>query len=67
MKIIDYKEEFGEVVYPEGFREQLIGKSIEEQADCFCISGQICRPCKMCLISFLKVRSRRKEHISLPI
>ncbi|MBQ6933349.1 MAG: hypothetical protein IJN37_03055 [Clostridia bacterium] len=41
MKIIDYKEEFGEVVYPEGFKEQLIGKSIEEQADCFCISGQI--------------------------
>lgn len=32
-----------------------------------CISGQICIPCKMCLISFLKVRSRRKELISLPI
>ena len=30
-----------------------------------CIWGQICIPCKMCLISFLKVRS--KELISLPI
>ena len=29
--------------------------------------GPICIPCKMCLISFLKVRSRSKEVISLPI
>ena len=40
LEIIDYKEEYGEIVYPEGFKEQLIGKTIEEQADCFCISGQ---------------------------
>ena len=40
MKIIEYIENYGEVVYPEGFKEMLIGKSIEEQAKCFCISGQ---------------------------
>ncbi|MBR4878811.1 MAG: hypothetical protein IKU13_03155 [Clostridia bacterium] len=40
MKIVDYIEEYGKIVYPEGFKELLSGKSIEEQVKCFCISGR---------------------------
>ncbi len=30
MDIVEYKEEFGEFKFPEGFAEKLVGKSIEE-------------------------------------
>jgi len=39
MKIIDYIEEYGEVIYPEGFEAQLKGKTIEEQMKCFSTAG----------------------------
>ena len=31
MKIVSYQKEFGEYKFPEGFREQLVGHSVEEQ------------------------------------
>ncbi len=38
MKIIEYKNEFGEYSFPEGFREVLEGKSVEEQLKYFRIT-----------------------------
>lgn len=55
------------VYYPEiwGGRKEKSLSSLGTTS--LCIWGPICIPCKMCLISFLKVRSRSKEVISLPI
>lgn len=41
MKIIEYREEFGEVELPEGFEEELRGKSLGEQMERFRIASSI--------------------------
>ncbi len=38
MKIIKYKKDFGEYSFPEGFKEVLLGKSVEEQLKYFRIT-----------------------------
>ncbi len=35
MKIVEYRESFGEIKFPEGFEETLKGLSIEKQMDCY--------------------------------
>ena len=39
MKIVEYKPEYGEVRYPEGFEETIRGLTIEEQMSHFCITS----------------------------
>ncbi len=41
MDIVEYKEEFGEFKFPEGFAEKLVGKSIEEQMEFFRITESV--------------------------
>ena len=38
MKTIEYQERFGEIRFPEGFAAQLVGKTLEEQMDCYRIT-----------------------------
>ncbi len=42
MDIIEYNESYGEIKFPEGFKEKLIGKPIEEQMELYRISESIC-------------------------
>lgn len=39
MKQIEYQENFGEIRFPDGFEEELKGKSVEEQVACYAIAG----------------------------
>ena len=38
MKTIEYKTEFGEIQFPDGFEQKLSGKKLEEQMDFYRIS-----------------------------
>jgi len=39
MKQIEYQKYFGEIRFPDGFEEELRGKTIEEQIGCYAIAG----------------------------
>lgn len=41
MKIINYEEEFGKIKFPEGFEQKLIGKTMEEQMECYRITESV--------------------------
>ncbi len=41
MKLVEYKEEYGEIKFPDGFEEKLLGKSIEEQAALYRINENV--------------------------
>ncbi len=38
MKTVEYKEEYGKIEFPEGFKEKLRGKSLEEQSEMYRIT-----------------------------
>ncbi|HAE52093.1 MAG TPA: hypothetical protein DCG30_02415 [Ruminococcus sp.] len=38
MKTIEYKTEFGEIIFPDGFEQKLSGRSLEEQMDFYRIT-----------------------------
>ena len=39
MKHIEYQEYFGKIYFPDGFEEELLGKSIEDQIACYAIAN----------------------------
>lgn len=39
MRIIEWNENHGDIVYPEGFKARLVGKNIDEQMKCFRTAG----------------------------
>ena len=41
MKCVEYEERFGEIHFPDGFAEELRGKSIEEQMGCYAVSSSL--------------------------
>ena len=38
MKTIEYKTEFGQIIFPDGFEQKLSGRNLEEQMDCYRIT-----------------------------